>query len=67
MSSILTFTCSYFHPDISIQNAEEPPQKITKIAIVPENDADLYEYFTQVKCYDCGGIEIEQTGNVRSV
>ncbi|KAF9377188.1 hypothetical protein CPB97_010362 [Podila verticillata] len=49
------------------RNAEEPPQKITKIAIVPENDADLYEYFTQVKCYDCGGIEIEQTGNIPKV
>ncbi|KAG0341734.1 hypothetical protein BG004_005923 [Podila humilis] len=49
------------------RSAEEPPQKITKIAIVPENDADLYEYFTTVKCFDCGGIEIEQTGNIPSV
>ncbi|KAG0247981.1 hypothetical protein BG011_000665 [Mortierella polycephala] len=40
---------------------EEPPQKITKIAIVPENDSDLYEYFTEVKCYECGGVEVDKT------
>ncbi|KAF9963072.1 hypothetical protein BGZ65_006137 [Modicella reniformis] len=39
----------------------EPPQKITKIAIVPENDSDLYEYFTHVKCYECGGVEVNRT------
>ncbi|KAI8599774.1 hypothetical protein EDD21DRAFT_378997 [Dissophora ornata] len=44
-----------------VRNGEEPPQKITKIAIVPENDADLYEYFTTVKCYDCGGVEVDKT------
>ncbi|KAF9351010.1 hypothetical protein BGX34_000856 [Mortierella sp. NVP85] len=39
----------------------EPPQKITKIAIVPENDADIYEYFTNVKCYECGGVTIDSS------
>ncbi|KAI1306701.1 hypothetical protein EDD11_004704 [Mortierella claussenii] len=42
------------------RDGAEPPQKITKIAIVPENDADLYEYFTQVKCYECGGVEVDK-------
>ncbi|KAF9352616.1 hypothetical protein BGX26_009596 [Mortierella sp. AD094] len=44
-----------------VRDGDEPPQKITKIAIVPENDADLYEYFTQVKCYECGGVEVDKT------
>ncbi|KAG0224254.1 hypothetical protein BGW42_005218 [Actinomortierella wolfii] len=43
------------------RDAEEPPQKITKIAIVPENDDDLYDYITHVKCYECGGIEVDRT------
>ncbi|KAG0363135.1 hypothetical protein BGZ54_008300 [Gamsiella multidivaricata] len=43
------------------RNGAEPPQKITKIAIVPENDTDLYEYFTHVKCYECGGVEVDKT------
>lgn len=34
---------------------------MTKIAIVPENDADLYEYFTEVKCFECGGVEVDKT------
>ncbi|KAF9110895.1 hypothetical protein BGX27_005734 [Mortierella sp. AM989] len=42
------------------RDGNEPPQKITKIAIVPENDADLYEYFTHVKCYECGGVEVDK-------
>ncbi|KAF9585467.1 hypothetical protein BGW38_002258 [Lunasporangiospora selenospora] len=37
-----------------VRDGEEPPQKITKIAIVPEKDEDLYEYFTAVKCHECG-------------
>ncbi|KAF9170693.1 hypothetical protein BGX21_006293 [Mortierella sp. AD011] len=44
-----------------VRDGNEPPQKITKIAIVPENDADLYEYFTHVKCYECGGVEVDKT------
>ncbi|KAG0306576.1 hypothetical protein BGZ98_002140 [Dissophora globulifera] len=44
-----------------VRDGEEPPQKITKIAIVPENDVDLYEYFTTVKCYECGGVEVDKT------
>ncbi|KAF9084195.1 hypothetical protein BGX23_010750 [Mortierella sp. AD031] len=43
------------------RDGEEPPQKITKIAVVAEDDADKYEYFTEVKCYECGGVEVDQT------
>ncbi|KAF9425625.1 hypothetical protein BGZ94_007373 [Podila epigama] len=49
------------------RSADEPPQKITKIAIVPENDTDLYEYFTHVKCFECGGVEVEKTDNISKV
>ncbi|CAG8464731.1 11325_t:CDS:10 [Ambispora leptoticha] len=40
---------------------EEPPQKISKLAIVPEFDEDKHEFITHVKCYACGGIEVERT------
>lgn len=32
---------------------EEPPQKITKLAIAAETEADKYDTTTQVKCYEC--------------
>ncbi|CAG8761381.1 20907_t:CDS:10 [Gigaspora margarita] len=40
---------------------EEPPQKISKLAIIPESDKDKYEFITHVKCYACGGIEVDRT------
>ncbi|CAG8640577.1 3738_t:CDS:10, partial [Racocetra fulgida] len=40
---------------------EEPPQKISKLAIIPESEKDKYEFITHVKCYACGGIEIDRT------
>ncbi|CAB4397730.1 unnamed protein product [Rhizophagus irregularis] len=44
---------------------EEPPQKISKLAIVPESDKDKYEFVTKVKCYACGGAEIDKSlGNL---
>jgi len=33
---------------------DEPPQKISKLAIAAETEADRYDTTTQVKCYDCG-------------
>ncbi|CAG8630491.1 11437_t:CDS:10 [Funneliformis caledonium] len=39
----------------------EPPQKISKLAIVPESDKDKYEYVTRAKCYACGGMEVDKT------
>ncbi len=32
---------------------DEPPQKITKIAIAAETEADRYNYETTIKCYEC--------------
>ncbi len=32
---------------------DEPPQKISKLAIPAETEADRYNYETSVKCYDC--------------
>ncbi|KAF4629358.1 hypothetical protein G7Y89_g8791 [Cudoniella acicularis] len=32
---------------------DEPPQKISKLAIVAETEADRYDYETTVQCYEC--------------
>lgn len=32
---------------------EEPPQKVTKLAIAAETEADKYDTTTQIKCYEC--------------
>ncbi|KAK5016220.1 ubiquitin C-terminal hydrolase Ubp14 [Cryomyces antarcticus] len=32
----------------------EPPQKISKLAIAAETESDRYDTTTQVKCYECG-------------
>lgn len=34
-----------------------PPQKISKIAIVMENEEPQYEYVTKIRCYACNGAE----------
>jgi ubiquitin carboxyl-terminal hydrolase 5/13 len=33
---------------------DEPPQKMSKLSIKAETEADRYDTATQVKCYDCG-------------
>jgi ubiquitin carboxyl-terminal hydrolase 5/13 len=38
---------------------EEPPQKITKLAIAAETEEDRYETSTRVKCYECGVDEVD--------
>lgn len=40
---------------------EEPPQKISKLAIAAETEADRYETETQVKCYECGVEDMDNT------
>ena len=40
---------------------EEPPQKISKLAIAAETEADRYETKTQVKCYECGVEDVDNT------
>ncbi|RUS28665.1 hypothetical protein BC938DRAFT_481615 [Jimgerdemannia flammicorona] len=45
-----------------------PPQKISKLAIVPENEEEKYEHWTKVKCYACDGVEVERTtGNLPTI
>ncbi|KAG9294738.1 hypothetical protein G9A89_008217 [Geosiphon pyriformis] len=44
-----------------LDDNNEPPQKISKLAIIPESNEDKYEYITQIKCYACGGAEIDRT------
>ncbi|CEP16653.1 hypothetical protein [Parasitella parasitica] len=38
-------------------NENAPPQKITKIAIVMENEEPTYEFVTTVRCYACSAEE----------
>lgn len=40
---------------------EEPPQKISKLAIAAETEADRYETTTQVKCYECRLDDVDST------
>ncbi|KAG9242536.1 hypothetical protein BJ878DRAFT_514899 [Calycina marina] len=38
---------------------DEPPQKVTKLAIASETEADRYDYETNVKCYECGDDNVD--------
>ncbi|KAH8589449.1 ubiquitin carboxyl-terminal hydrolase [Bisporella sp. PMI_857] len=40
---------------------DEPPQKVTKLAIAAETEADRYDYHTTVKCYECGIEDIDKS------
>jgi ubiquitin carboxyl-terminal hydrolase 5/13 len=40
---------------------EEPPQKITKLAIAAETEADRYDYETTVRCFECNVGSIDKT------
>ena len=40
---------------------DEPPQKISKVAIAAETEADRYEYTTSVRCYDCNLGDVERS------
>jgi ubiquitin carboxyl-terminal hydrolase 5/13 len=47
---------------------DEPPQKISKLAIVAETEADRYSYETSVKCYECNVEDVDKsTGKLPSV
>lgn len=47
---------------------DEPPQKITKIAIAAETEADRYDYRTSVQCLECGLDNIDmESGKVGAV
>lgn len=45
------------------QTDDEPPLK--KIQIHAERDEDKYDHHLFVKCFACGGIEVDQTPEVR--
>ncbi|MBE7181497.1 MAG: hypothetical protein INR71_09870, partial [Terriglobus roseus] len=38
---------------------DEPPHKMSKLAIAAETEADRYDTATEVKCYECGVADIE--------
>lgn len=40
---------------------DEPPQKVTKLAIAAETEADRYDTTTQVKCYECGVDDVDKS------
>jgi ubiquitin carboxyl-terminal hydrolase 5/13 len=40
---------------------DEPPQKMTKLAIAAETETDRYDTTTQVKCYECGVDDVDTT------
>jgi ubiquitin carboxyl-terminal hydrolase 5/13 len=44
------------------QDDEEPPLK--KLAILETREEDQYDHHLFVKCYACGGIEVQQTPEV---
>lgn len=44
-----------------VVNREEPPQKISKLAIAAETETDRYDTKTTVKCYECQVDNVDQT------
>ncbi|KAK7565725.1 hypothetical protein BKA81DRAFT_386032 [Phyllosticta paracitricarpa] len=40
---------------------DEPPQKMSKLAIAAETEADRYDTTTRVKCYECGVDDVDKT------
>ncbi|KAF2478113.1 uncharacterized protein BDR25DRAFT_207690 [Lindgomyces ingoldianus] len=46
---------------------DEPPQKISKLAIAAETEADRYDTTTQVKCYECGVDDVGKSGKLSEV
>ncbi|KAB2569861.1 putative ubiquitin carboxyl-terminal hydrolase 14 protein [Lasiodiplodia theobromae] len=39
---------------------DEPPQKMTKLAIAAETEEDRYDTTTQVRCFECG-VDVDKT------
>lgn len=40
---------------------EEPPQKISKLAILAETEDDRYDTTTEVRCYECGMENVDKS------
>lgn len=49
------------------KHREEPPQKLTKLAIAAETEEDRYETKTEIKCFECGVDGIEKEGKIGEV
>lgn len=49
------------------KHRDEPPQKLTKLAIAAETEADRYETVAEVKCYECGTDGIEKKSKIGEV
>lgn len=43
---------------------DEPPQKISKLAIAAETEADHYDTRIRVDCYECGVQDVDRTSGV---
>ncbi|RPA79660.1 ubiquitinyl hydrolase [Ascobolus immersus RN42] len=46
---------------------DEPPKKISKLAIDAETEEDIYDTTTTVHCYGCGGAEVPVTSSIQPV
>ena len=46
---------------------DEPPPKISKIAIAAETEADRYDYTTSVRCHDCNIEDVDKSAGKLSV
>lgn len=44
--------------DLMTLKRDEPPQKMSKLAIAAEREEDLYDTQTRVKCYQCNVAEV---------
>ena len=49
------------------KHREEPPQKLSKLAIAAETEEDIYETNTDVKCFDCQKEGIAKEGKLGEV
>ena len=49
------------------KHREEPPQKLTKLAIAAETEEDRYETIAEIKCFECGIEGFEKPSNVTAV
>ncbi|KAJ3034419.1 hypothetical protein HDV00_005039 [Rhizophlyctis rosea] len=45
----------------SERDGTPPPAKITKLEIVEDREEDMFDFITTVKCYACGGQELDRT------
>ena len=63
---ITRLKCSVLFADL--WKREEPPQKISKLAIAAETEQDRYDTTTVVKCYECKAENIDpQQGKLAAV